>query len=219
MKKYAFIIVFLVANFASSQNKKTYYYDVNHQEIPEELFHSKKRSGYGYDYIHSIYIEKDTCIIALLHTRFKYGKLKISQLDSLKIHLEELTTNKKILPKDFIVINYFECNDEEPCTSKRDYSYWSVYDNNYLKKLKKIIPFSQFWVFKTKEDFEGHSKKIKKVVDENGLIKSLFFQYYIPYGSFVIINPEGNYLAFYGEYGKSSVWEIAKEMTGKKRKK
>lgn len=40
----------------------------------------------------------------------------------------------------------------------------------------------------------------------------MFFKYHYPCSSFVVINSNGNYIAYYGEFGKQIVWKIAKEL-------
>ena len=42
--------------------------------------------------------------------------------------------------------------------------------------------------------------------DPDGITEKLFFNYHYPCSSFVVISPNGNYLSYFGEFGKEYVW-------------
>lgn len=94
-------------------------------------------------------------------------------------------------------------------TSNKGFSSWNIYDNDYIKKLKKIHPSNLKATLKY-----HHSKRIDWIQDPNGIAEKMFF----PFGpiscyGLVIISDNGTYLSYHTEYGKQDVWKSTQEFT------
>jgi len=115
--------------------------------------------------------------------------------------------------EDFIVINFLTGVSIEE-QKKRSRSTWNIFDRNYIKKLNKITDVSHFWISSIdKEKLKYfYSNRVDWHKDEKNLIKKLFFPFELSYGYYIIINPEGEYYYYLGEYSKYNVWEKTEEM-------
>ncbi|OUR91071.1 hypothetical protein A9Q87_11385 [Flavobacteriales bacterium 34_180_T64] len=208
----ALVFLFLIFQFSSySQEKKEFYFDHLGHRITKEYFYSNKKFVEGeIKYLHLVF-ENDTSTTSVLHPRKVYGKLNKTDLDSLRSKLNSISESNPISYKSHIVINYFSGN--YPISLKKPTG-WNIYHNDYKRKLDRIIDSNMYWIYNDIEDLKFQRKKRLWVKDEEHFIKNLFFPFHIPYGNFVIIKPDGNYICFYGEYGKQSVWNVAKEIIG-----
>ncbi|HBH47809.1 MAG TPA: hypothetical protein DDX98_04180 [Bacteroidales bacterium] len=201
--KYIIIFCLLIPLILSSQEKKIKYLNENYQEIDKDEFLNGKSSKQYLD----LYFESDTLIQCLLVRRKPIGRLNESQFNELK---ENLSIKDKI-EDDLIVIIYYPGKDR--CNGMERYSTWNIFDRDYLKKLKKISDISHHWIYKDDENLKYYyQKKIDWKKDNNQFIEKLFFKYHYPCFSCVVIDSKGNYIAYYGEFGKQTVWEIAEEL-------
>ena len=147
----------------------------------------------------------------MLHPRKKYGRLKPKEHTALRGYLDSLNANS-IDANKFIVIQWYPGKD--PCNNPLvGNSQWNRYNKGYLRKLKKTFNHEMLWIYKNDENLEKHRKgKLNWLHDDKTFIERLFFKYHFGCGSFVVVSPEGNYIAFYGEYGDKSVLEVCEEM-------
>lgn len=204
-----FILLFTISS-TFSQEKKAYFFDVDLKtQLSEREFYLKRYLDKKLINL-DLHFENDTSYVAILHPRKKYGKLSLPKLDSLKTYLNSISSKQKEL-SNHIIINFIEETKDNPCAASRNYTGIHIYHNDYKKKLDKILDFDSYAVFKDKESTKGHPKR--KIFDKQLTIKKLFFNYYIPCGSFVVIKPDGRYICNYGEYGKEDVWGIAEEIS------
>ncbi|WP_418514026.1 hypothetical protein [Corallibacter sp.] len=186
-----------------SQQKKIKYLNEIYEEINPKEFIKAKKTGKYLD----LYFENDTLIQCLLVRRRPIGKLNKNQFEKLKENLQI----KNTIEDDLVVIIYYPGKDS--CNKAEKYSTWNVFDSDYLKKLKKISGISHHWIYKDDENLKYYYKrKIGWKKDKNQFIEKLFFKYHYPCFSFVVIDSKGNYMAYYGEFGKQTVWELAKTL-------
>lgn len=208
MKKITLLIL-VVTSIAYSQIKKEYYLDENWKVISKQEFLKNIDHAKNIDY----YTENDTAIFGKIIVRENFGKIDDAILIKVRQFLEN-ESGLKTDPAKKIVINFYHGNDEEIPAPER--SRGNRYDRDYLKKLNKITPVNQFWVYKDTTNLRyNHGKKLQWHHDKDLLIEKTFFPYYFKYGSFVIIDSEGNYYSFFGEYGKTTVWEGMKKFIAK----
>ena len=48
--------------------------------------------------------------------------------------------------------------------------------------------------------------------DPEAIIQKTFFKHHYPCGSFVIINPDGKYASYFGEYSQRDVWDVLRAL-------
>ncbi|MEZ4802834.1 MAG: hypothetical protein R2797_08670 [Gelidibacter sp.] len=189
-----------------SQEKKIYYYNDGWKKISENRF---KRNFSSKKYLMQTF-EVDTAYINVSFKRKNYGLLKNNEFENL-ISTLQAHTNKDLKNSKLIVINYYPGSDN--CNKTKVPSTWNVYDTDYVKELDKITTVSQFWIYKIDENLENnHKDRLKWMEDKNRIVEKQFFKYHFLCGSFVVIDNQGNFISYYGEYAKQTVWEIAKEL-------
>jgi hypothetical protein len=71
---------------------------------------------------------------------------------------------------------------------------------NYIRKLKKMDSVNQFFMYKSSEGTKTYGKKINWIRDEFGTIEKTFFRLNYPFGSYILIDKDGNYYVQKGEY-------------------
>ena len=206
MKKIFIIIFLLVSSFSFSQELKNKYLDINNNEITKRQF--RKQKDYKVNY--PIFVQYDSLKIGMLVRRKNIGKLDKIELNQLKQYLSKLS-NEKINSDKVIVLNYLSSTPITPYFGEK--SHWTIFKQDYLKDLNKIPNIQQIWVNNPdNQNLEYfHNDRIKWIEDSNRIIEKLFFPFEFEFGSFVVINSNGNYISYYAEYGKKEVIDFTKE--------
>lgn len=208
MKKIS-LFLFFATSILYSQKKKEYYFDENGHKISKDQFIKSIDHSKNIQY----YTKNDTAFFAKIAIRKNYGTISPAQLDSIKKFLES-ESGIKIDPSKRIVINYYSGGEWE--VPSKGLSSWNIYHRDYLKKLSKISPVQNFWIYKDDENLRyNYGEKLPWYHDKDSLIEKIFFPYFFRHGSFVIIDSEGNYYSYFGEYGKDTVWNGMKEFITK----
>ncbi len=188
----------------NAQDKKEYFYDENDVAISEVEFASKIDYKINIDRVFT----SDTAVIARLYTRKTSGELQPEAMEYLKKYLATIS-GRELDTAKVIVINYFP--GEENTETELSHAY--LYNKDYTKKLNKITPNEQFWIYKSDKNLEHHhGKRLNWKYDKIHYIENTFFPAHFNFGSYVVIHPNGKFIKYYGEYGKNNVWETAKEI-------
>ncbi|OAB27383.1 hypothetical protein SAMN05444395_1159 [Flavobacterium fryxellicola] len=208
MKKYYSIILLIsIINLGSSQVKKRLFYNENKVEITELNFYKQKNPQKNL----GLYFENDTIALSLLIKRKNDGQLNDSIFKNLK---KSLSADVK-LTNELMVMVYHPGKDQ--CNSTEIISEWNIFDADYLKKLKRIGTYNHFWIYKDDENLKYyHPTQVKWEQDNNQLIEKLFFKNHYPCFSAVVIDKKGKYSTYFGEFGKTEIWELAKELMEEK---
>ncbi len=211
MKKYFSIILLLfIINLSFSQTKKKIFYNENFEEVTESNFYKQKNLERNLD----LYFENDTLISSLLIKRKNYGQLNENIFKKLQINL----LPDKEITNEITVIIYYPGKDN--CNQKERNSTWNIFDNDYLKKLNKITKYNHFWIYKDDEDLKYYyPNQVKWVKDNNQFIEKTFFEFHYPCFSAVVIDKNGKYISYFGEFGKSTIWELATDLINNKENK
>lgn len=204
MKLYYLIIICILSSLKLlSQEKKVVYLNEFNQEISENEF-KEGRSAKG---ILDLYFENDSLVKGLLVRKKSIGKLNENKFNKLK---KSLSIENKI-NDGLIVIIYYPGKDR--CNDVKNYSTWNIFDKDYLKRLKRISNVSHHWIYKNDENLNYYyQNKIGWKKDKNQLIEKMFFKYHYPCASCVVLDTEGNFITYYSEFGKQTVWKMAKEL-------
>lgn len=201
--KYLIIICILISSNLFSQGKKVTFLNEYNQEIDKNVFLKGKSSAEYLD----LYFENDTSIQGLLVRRRQIGKLNENQFKDLK---ENLSINDN-RDDELIVIIYYPGKDR--CNGMEEDSTWNIFDRSYLRKLKRIGNINHHWIYKDDDNLKYYyPKEIAWKKDSHQFIEKMFFKSHYPCFSCVVLDSKGNYIAYYGEFGKQIVWEIAKEL-------
>lgn len=204
MKKTLLFILIFTKSILYSQEKEIKFYDTNENEITKDEFLKKLDHRENLD----LCFHNDTLVSCFLITRKNRSKLSDEHFTELK----KTISPNLMLNKDLIVIVYnhgiVDCNNVEWETT------WNMFHLDYKRKLKRIGEYDQFWIYKNKENLNCiNLDKETWQEDKNQLIEKTFFN--LPFHCFsaVVLNKKGEYITYFGEFGKSIIWEIAKELT------
>lgn len=201
------IIILLISVQTFAQTKPIVYYNENGEEITKENFLKTKDYSKNLD----LYFDTDTIQYGLLIERQKFGQLDEKTFTELKIYLSELSQTQ-IDSTQNIVVNYLTALPKKK-ENTRPRSGWNILDRDYLKKLHKIAPISQFWINSPHSDNLKyyHHNKINWVPDKENVFKKLFFPYEVRYGNYILIKPDGKFFFYLGEHSKYQIWENAEK--------
>lgn len=148
-----------------------------------------------------------------LLTRRMTGILSQDTLKVILSNLKELEANKVNHAK-MIIINYHQGNDACNTSGSTDPLQYAMWINHYKDQVARLPNTSQFFISATKDVPERSKGVIEWYIDKSTFIEKSFFKFQYPCGSFVIIKPDGKYLAYFGEYAKDMLIKEAKKLLG-----
>jgi hypothetical protein len=212
MKFKVFIVFqFLFLSLLAQNEKPRYYYDENELQISEEIFYQKFLKSKENGGFFPLNFENDTCYYSILFRRKKYGKLIESKFDSLQLSISDSIYKPK---NKYSVIQYqfgaTKCNNN-------DFSAYSktkvIYNRRPLKKIKNEKGIDTFWIYGQIDAINyTYNKHVKWKLDNQSILKKLFFQKHQPCSGLIVINNfSKNFLIYFGEYGKKTIIEYIKE--------
>jgi len=204
------LILLLISNISFSQDKKElfYYYDLT--EISKDKFTSlKSKDNYALSY------ENENSIKTYLVEITTSGKFNFYLLETIKKYLVDLDQKTSFTQTNFIVINYI---DNDPSIHTEGYQVpWDVFTKDISKSFKKTDKVTHFYIINpdVKDLYYYHGNKLNLKTDKDHFIKDKFFPLKGLNGGFLIIDKDGNYVSYKGEYSTKDVFHKLKEMKEK----
>ncbi|WBX75332.1 hypothetical protein PG911_11760 [Tenacibaculum ovolyticum] len=192
------------------KNNKTRYFDENNLEISESKYNQIRSTN------KLLYIVGDSINHKKLTLREKRGK--INDRSGLELLLEK-TTKIELDSTKPIVIIYYPGKDENNSGAFKNYK-----SNSYNRKLIKqwyeqlewglnqVAKIKPLYIYKDSEGLKKYNGILKWNKDPEKTIERLFFKYHYPGSSFVVISKNGDYISYFGEFGKKYVWEATQIM-------
>lgn len=207
MKKILLTILIGILIYSCSSSKKvterTRYFDEYNIEISKTKFNRIRSSN------KILGIQGDSINHKRLTTREKRGKLTNRQLLS---SLLEKEINQKIDSTKPIVIIYYPGKD--PCNSSGTASkeYIKIWFDKLEEGIYQIAQTKPIYIYKDSDGLETYHGILTWHKDPENTIERLFFEYHYPCSSFVVISKNGDYISYFGEFGKGYVWEATEIM-------
>ncbi len=203
MKKLLCFIILIISLTLGYSQKREVYVDDDLNNISKESFEQNR------DLSKFLYLtfSDDSLIVNLKTERIVKGKISKENLSSIREFLVQ-SSGEKISDTNNLVINYWPGN--QYCELPNDLRIMNQRTKAYQKKIAKIQNSSQFYVA---ADLNGIDKlgNIQWNLDSKSILKELFFKYPYTCGSFVLIDNQGNYYLFKGEYSYSQIFELLKK--------
>ncbi|MEJ6793045.1 MAG: hypothetical protein QNK89_10045 [Lacinutrix sp.] len=205
MKQFAVAIILIISFFSCSSSQKTTsstkYFGIDGNEISESKF--KRERTRNRKYIGTYADSLDQKRIAL---REETGRIdNRNHLDSIL----EKQTNIKIDKNKSIVIVFYpgkdQCNSSGSAT-KASLALWFNELENRLSEISKVKPI---YIYKSKIGLERYNGVLTWHKDPNRIIEKSFFKFHYPCSSFVVISKTGEYISYFGEFGKDYLWKAA----------
>lgn len=200
-----FIIGIIIFSCSTAKNEKdkTRYFDENNVEISKTKFNQIRSTNKFLE------IPGDSINHKKLTLREKRGK--INDRKSLELLLKE-NTNIQLDSYKPIVIIYYPGKDRcnaSGTTDKEWIKSWYVQLEDGLNQIAQIKPL---YIFKDNDGLEKYNGILRWHKDPDRTIERLFFEYHYPCSSFVVISKNGDYISYFGEFGKEYVWEATQAM-------
>jgi hypothetical protein len=197
------LLFFITATVFSQHAKKEYFFDEEKQPVSYKTFLEKDNIPGIIPY----YYENDSLKIGRLFYAKNVGKVNNKDLSDIRVYLEKLS-GKTIDTTQIIVINYYHGTD------KKHSGRGTINSKEYPKKLKEIGNIAQFWLYKTDRNLRKfyRIRSMQWLHDSEKIIEKNFFPADFLYGSYVVIHPNGNCEAHYGEYGLHTLLESLKNL-------
>lgn len=208
--KYFITLCFFMINISiQAQDKQVKYFDKDSAEITYKVFSKiKKKQRYKQTVFTN---ETDSLIVKRLVSVVKKSRLNPKDFDALK-NVFRIDSTK------ISVIIYLPKKHGKP---KQAVSTWNIFDTDFRyffnkkktsKKKQKDIQL--FWItapnnkdLKHYRDWAVHWQE-----DKQNLIVKTFFKSGVRYSAYIIIQPNGSYEYYFGEFSKKRVLERLKKI-------
>jgi hypothetical protein len=199
------IIGILIHSCSATKTGKgtTRYFDENNVEISKSKFNRIRSTNKLLD------IPGDSINHKKLTLREKRGKITNRAL--LESLLEKETNHRLDSNKPIVIIYYpgkDRCNSSGSAT-KESRKIWFGQLENGINQVAQTKPI---YIYKDNDGLEKYDGILTWHKDPDGTIERLFFEYHYPCSSFVVISKDGNYISYFGEFGKQYVWEATQLM-------
>lgn len=207
MKKVLLTLIFGILIYACSSTKigndKIKYFDENNIEISKSKFNRIRST------IKLLDIKGDSINHKKLTLREKRGKINDKKSFELLLEKElklELDSNKPI------VIIYYPGKD--PCNSSgtSDKQWIESWYGQLEDGLNQVAQIKPIYIYKDNDGLKKYDGILEWKKDPEGIVERLFFEHHYPCSSFVAISKNGEYISYFGEFGKEYVWEATQLM-------
>ena len=207
MRKILLTLIFGIIIYSCSSSKignnKTKYFDENNKEISKSKFNRIRSTNKLLD------IPGDSVNHKKLTLREKRGK--INDRKALELLLEK-ELNQELDSNKPIVIIYYPGKD--PCnssgtTNKEWIQSWYGQLEEGLNQVAQVKPI---YIYKENNGLKKYEGILEWIKDPEGIVERLFFKHHYPCSSFVSISKNGEYISYFGEFGKEYVWEATQLM-------
>ncbi|WP_418512162.1 hypothetical protein [Corallibacter sp.] len=200
-----FIIGILIYSCSATKTgkEKTRYFDENNVEISKSKFNRIRSTNKLLD------IPGDSVNHKKLTLREKRGK--INDRKSLELLLEKATDRELDSDKPIVIIYYPGkdlCNSSGTTNTEWIKSWYGQLEDG----LNQVAQVKPLYIFKDNDGLEKYNGILNWKKDPEKTIERLFFEYHYPCSSFVVISKNGDYISYFGEFGKEYVWEATQIM-------
>lgn len=207
MKKILLTIIIGILIYSCSVTKtgkdKTRYFDEKSVEITKSKFNRIRSTNKFLE------IPGDSINHKKLTLREKRGK--INDRKSLELLLEK-ATNLELGSNKPIVIIYYPGKDHCNSSGTTDTEWIKSWYGQLEDGLNQVADVKPLYIFKDNDGLEKYNGILNWKKDPEKTIERLFFEYHYPCSSFVVISKNGDYISYFGEFGKEYVWEATQIM-------
>lgn len=173
------------------------YFNVDHKEISKNRF-DKLRATHKF-----LDVPGDTIGHIKLVERVENGK--IEHRKTLQAALEKELKMKLDADKPLVKVYY---PGKDPCNSSgtNDKKRIKDWHDDLHQGLEEIAQVKPIYIYKKKEGLEKYKGILEYYKDPDARVENLFFKYHYPCRSFVVISKDGDYVSYFGEFGKKHLW-------------
>ena len=199
------IVGILILSCASSKHNSdnTRYFNEKNKEIKKEKFDRIRSSNKLLD------IPGDSLNHKRLTLRENRGKINNrSYIESL---LEKQIGRELDASKPIIIVYY---PGKDPCNSGGSATKASrkLWYEELEEGINQIAQTKPLYIYKESDGLNKYKGVMVWHKDPENIIEQSFFNYHYPCSSFVVISKNGNYISYFGEFGKDYVWKATRLM-------
>ncbi|HEY0897047.1 MAG TPA: hypothetical protein VGE15_10895, partial [Sphingobacteriaceae bacterium] len=169
------------------------FYDVNGSELTRDQFLKKQYSAENL----SLSFQEGRITATRLIKRKNSGQLPSETLQQIYQGLGRVAGTD--LSGKLLIINYDPGTHPERGLANADRPFVKTKLKAYRRSLRRVRNKAQFYIHPASHPTDGKGI-INWLPDPGGVIEQTFFKHDYPWGSYVIIHPDGGYLSFFGEY-------------------
>ncbi len=179
------------------------YFDENNIEISKSKFNRIRSTNKLLD------IPGDSVNHKKLTLREKRGK--ISNRALLESLLEKEIKQELDSTKPLVIVYY---PGKDPCNSSGSATKEStkIWFGQLEDGINQVAQTKPIYIYKNNDGLEKDDGVLTWHKDPDGTVEKLFFEHHYPCGSFVVISKDGNYISYFGEFGKEYVWKATQIM-------
>ncbi|MEE9362131.1 MAG: hypothetical protein V3U92_05985 [Cellulophaga sp.] len=207
MKKILLTLIFGTLIYACSstkiRNDKAKYFDENNIKISKSKFYRIRSTNKFLD------ITGDSINHKKLTLREKRGKITNRAL--LESLLEKETNQELDSTKPLVIIYYpgkDRCNSSGSATKRSRKTWFRQLEDG----INQVVQIKPIYIYKDNDGLKKYNGVLTWHKDPEGIVERLFFENHYPCNSFVVISKDGNYISYFGEFGKEYVWEATQLM-------
>jgi len=208
MKKILQITIIGILIYSCSATKtgkeRTRYFDENNLEISKSKFDRIRSTNKLFE------IPGDSTNHKKLTLREKRGKITNRAL--LETLLENEINQELDSTKPIVIIYYpgkDPCNSSGLATKESRRNWFAQLEDGIIK----VAQTKPIYIYKNNDGLEKYDGVLTWHKDPEETVERLFFEYHYPCSSFVVISKDGNYISYFGEFGKEYVWEATQIMS------
>lgn len=179
------------------------YFDENDKEISESMFNRVRSTGIMLD------IPGDS----IHHRKLTFREMEgtINDRKGLQLLLENATNIKLDSGKPIVVI-YYPGADSCNSTGTTDSRYIKKWYQKLEDRLYEKAQVKPLYIYKDYDGLQKFHGILQWNKDPEGVIERLFFKHHYPCYSFVVISKDGDFISYFGEFGKGSVWKATERL-------
>ncbi|WP_336071066.1 hypothetical protein [Mesoflavibacter sp. CH_XMU1404-2] len=199
------IIGILIHSCSATKTGKdgTRYFDENNVEISKSKFHKIRSTNKLLD------IPGDSTNHKKLTLREKRGKITNRAL--LETLLEKEINQELDSTKPIVIIYYpgkDPCNSSGSATKESRRNWFGQLEDG----INQVAQTKPIYIYKDNDGLKKYDGILTWHKDPEGTVERLFFEHHYPCSSFVVISKNGDYISYFGEFGKEYVWEATQIM-------
>lgn len=184
----------------------TTYYDENNKEISAQKFNKLLNQYKAFE------IPAESSLERKLISRNQQGKTdQRKNLDNLLEKTHQISIDAE---KPLIIIYHpgaDECNQGGIATAASKKKWFDEME----EKIQKFVKVKPIYLYKTTDGLQDRDLVVDWLKDPNHEVENLFFKHHYPYSSYVIIDKNGNYRSYFGEFSKEEIIKDVKKIAKK----
>jgi hypothetical protein len=200
MKYVIFFLVFFFFQSCSTKKGTTIYFDDTSQ-ITKNNFNSLKKTRTYFE------IQGDSINHRKIIFREQKGKIE-NRFEIVDLLKKDLDLNINV--NEFIVIVYYPGKDACNSSGSSDENWIKNKFANLEQGVYALTNTKPIYLYQKNEGLEKYNNIITWKQDPNNIIEKTFFKHHYPCSSFVVIDENGNFFSYFGEFVPEQIHDAIK---------